>query len=319
MPDLTGGSVLARWGSWSRTIGLPPAVLLALAVPSLILSTVLVALIFLDGTPFDWWLWEQAAARALDGDLFEWGAPSPYGPTETYDFRYSPLYAVIMVPFSALGLDVWRLLHILALAGLPRRVALLTLAFAPFWYDVLHGNVMAFVVVLAYLALAGGRWAAVGYFAMCILVPRPLMLPVAAWLVWRRPESRPIALGFALLGGLTLLYPGYLEALVAANSVLAIDNVAPSAWFGWAWVPIGLGLAAWLTVTGRLGLASLAIMPYWLPYYLMMALIDLTSATVLRSTSPWAARSSPRPDMPGAVESSTDMVKASHGDFTGRR
>lgn len=41
------------------------------------------------------------------------------------------------------------------------------------------------------------------------------------------------------------------------------------------WVPIGLALAAWLTWKGRLGYASLAASPYWLPYYLLFALLEL--------------------------------------------
>ena len=42
---------------------------------------------------------------------------------------------------------------------------------------------------------------------------------------------------------------------------------------------IGLPLAAWLTWKGRLGLASLAASPYWLPYYLLMLLLELPIRT----------------------------------------
>jgi len=44
---------------------------------------------------------------------------------------------------------------------------------------------------------------------------------------------------------------------------------------GSLWVPIGLVLAAWLTWRGRLGFASLAASPYWLPYYLFMPFLEL--------------------------------------------
>lgn len=51
-------------------------------------------------------------------------------------------------------------------------------------------------------------------------------------------------------------------------------STAPS-FLAVAWVPIGLALGAWLTWKGRLGLASLAVSPYVLPYYLVMALLEL--------------------------------------------
>ena len=36
----------------------------------------------------------------------------------------------------------------------------------------------------------------------------------------------------------------------------------------------GLALAVWLTWQGRLGFASLAASPYWLPHYLLMGLLE---------------------------------------------
>jgi hypothetical protein len=44
---------------------------------------------------------------------------------------------------------------------------------------------------------------------------------------------------------------------------------------GAAWVPIGLALAAYLTIRGRLGLASLAAAPYWFGYYLVFVLLEM--------------------------------------------
>ena len=51
-------------------------------------------------------------------------------------------------------------------------------------------------------------------------------------------------------------------------------NCGPSAFIGYFWVPIGAALAIWLTIRGRLGLASLAISPYWLPYYFLMLVLE---------------------------------------------
>ena len=245
-----------------RTVGLA-----LLLVPSVILSGVLIAVMLADrSVPFDWWTFVHA-----DEWWYQWGPPSPGG--EAYSYRYSPLFAVAFPEW--LGLWGWRALHVAVLLTLPRRLTLLMLAFAPFWYDVLHGNVMTFTAVAGYHALAGSRWGTLACFGLTLLVPRPVMLPLVAWIVWRRPEWRLPALAFAAVGLLTLAVPGYLAALLRSGGVTSTDNLGPSALFGWAWVPVGLTLAMWLTWRGRVGLAGLAMSPYVLPYYLLMLLIEL--------------------------------------------
>jgi len=68
----------------------------------------------------------------------------------------------------------------------------------------------------------------------------------------------------------------WLAALVGAQSELHADlNLAPSALIGAWWLPIGAAAAIWLTYRGRLGLASIAASPYWLPYYFLMLLLEL--------------------------------------------
>jgi hypothetical protein len=62
-------------------------------------------------------------------------------------------------------------------------------------------------------------------------------------------------------------------------------NFGPSQFIGLAWVPIGIGLAAWLTWRNRLGLASLAISPYWLPYYFLVLLLERYSGTQAARTA----------------------------------
>lgn len=244
--------------------------LVLVGVPSIILSAVLVTVMLTDrSVPFDYWTFGEANGRVFHGTLYQWGQLSPGG--EPYTYRYSPLFAAVFPEW--LGLWGWRALHVLALLALPRRLALLTLAFAPFWYDVLHGNVMTFVMVAGWHALDGSRAGTIGYFGLTLLVPRPLMLPLAAWIVCRRPQWCLPAFGFAVVGLATLAYPGHLEALLSSAGVTSIDNIGPSAFIGWWWIPIGLALAAWLTWKGWPGLAGLAASPYLLPYYLLIALV----------------------------------------------
>jgi hypothetical protein len=152
----------------------------------------------------------------------------------------------------------------------------------PFWFDVEAGNILIFVVVLAAWALRGSRSGAIAYLALLILVPRPLMVPVALWLLWQRPELRlPFV---ALLGAHTVavLLGGWggdwLHALQASSGdVLNPANIGPSRFIGGWWMIIGLPMAVLLTFRGRLGWAGLAASLYWLPYYLLVLLLELPS------------------------------------------
>jgi hypothetical protein len=223
----------------------------------------------------DWEQYVEASRRvATGGDL--------YAVTDTYAYHYSPLLAALFGLLAPLGTLGWRALHVVAALALPswpmRVIALLSW---PFWYDVETGNVMIFVVLAGAWALAGSRWAAGIFFVLAILIPRPLMLPLVAWLLWRQPEWRvPVVAAFALhaLAVVALGWGGeWLSALVAAGGDVAIpSNVGPSRFIGTLpWVLIGLPLAAFLTWKGRIGFASLAASPYWLPYYLLMPLLEL--------------------------------------------
>lgn len=54
-------------------------------------------------------------------------------------------------------------------------------------------------------------------------------------------------------------------------------NWAPSRWLGYVpWALVFLPISAWLTIKGRLRLASLAASPYLFPFYLLMGFLDLS-------------------------------------------
>lgn len=222
----------------------------------------------------DWVQYVEAAERLDGGDL--------YAVTDTYAYRYSPLLAAVFGLLAPLGTIGWQVLHVVAAVALPswplRIAALLSW---PFWYDVQTGNVMVFILLAAAWALTGSRLASGAYLILAILIPRPLMLPVAAWLLWKRPEWRlPFAAAFAAhaLAVLAIGWgPEWIGTIVAAGRDADLpSNVGPSRFIGTLpWLAIGLPLAAWLTWRGRIGLASIAASPYWLPYYLIMPLLEL--------------------------------------------
>jgi hypothetical protein len=222
----------------------------------------------------DWVQYVEAAGRLGGGDL--------YAVTDSYAYRYSPLLAAVFGLLAPMGTLAWQGLHVVAAVALPswplRIAALLSW---PFWYDVETGNVMVFILLAAAWALTGSRLATGAYFILAILVPRPLMLPVAAWLLWKRPEWRlPVAAAFVAhaLAVLAIGWgPEWIGTIVAAGRDADLpSNVGPGRFIGTIpWLAIGLPLAAWLTWRGRVGFASIAASPYWLPYYLIMPLLEL--------------------------------------------
>jgi len=274
------------------------AVLLVLAMLSLYSCIPLIQAVFSGYYAFDWENFRQAAARLDQGTLYNLSYP--------YIFRWSPLAAWILGFVTLMPLWLWQVLHVAVLPVL--RVwwlAAVCLISAPLWFDIQTGNIMIFVAVTAFWALRGNRVATALFLVLTVLVPRPLMLPLAVWLLWNRPEWRaPFAVFFAAHTVLVSLSGYGLEwvssLLSAGGEVASPFNLGPSALIGYFWVPIGAALAIWLTVRGRLGLASLAISPYWLPYYFLMLVLEFRSSRLdsgmSSSWSPGASREDMTPD-----------------------
>jgi hypothetical protein len=231
--------------------------------------------LIIDGVPaVDWQQYAEASRRLDGGDL--------YALTYDYSFRYSPLFAAafgLIVPIGVIG---WRVLHLVAVLALPSMpMRLIVLVSWPLWYDIQTGNLLTFVFLAAAWALRGNRLAIGVYLLLTILGPRPLMLPLAAWLLWQRPEWRwpfaaAVVVHVAAVIGLGWA-EGWVGTLVAAAEDAALpSNVGPSRLVGTIpWLVVGLPLAAWLTWKGRVGWASLAASPYWLPYYLLFPLLEV--------------------------------------------
>jgi hypothetical protein len=273
--------------STSRLAGIPTtparelialAVLLLVVTPNLWLAARSVGLI-LGGEPaVDWQQYVEASHRV-------WAGGNLYEVAGAYGFRYSPLFAGLMTVLAPLGVVGWRLLHFAAAIALPTwPMRLLVLASWPFWYDVQTGNLVTFVVLAAAWALRGSRVGTAAFLLMTMLVPRPLMIPVAAWLLWRRPWSRlPFAIALVAQAGAVLALgwaSGWLGMLVnSSTETLLPSNVGPSRFIGYWWIVIGIPVAVWLTVKGRVGWAALAANPYWLPYYLLMPVLELGRPT----------------------------------------
>ena len=276
MPTDAGATAPTSADGWRRVRRVTFAIAIAaVAAVNLYLVGRSIGLI-LDGVPaVDWQQYFEAARRLRSGgDLYE----------ISYDYvsRYSPLFAAFFGLVAPMGVVAWRLLHLVAALALPSMpMRLVALVSWPLWYDIQTGNLLTFVVLAAAWALRGNRLATGIYLVLFILGPRPLMLPVAAWLLWQRPEWRwPFAAALVVHAAAVLglgWAEGWIGSLVAASEdALLPSNIGPSRFVGTIpWLVVGLPLAAWLTWKGRVGWASLAASPYWFPYYLLFAVLEV--------------------------------------------
>jgi hypothetical protein len=254
------------------------AVLVVVAAVSLYSCLPVIEAVLTGYYSFDWENFIQAAARLDQGTLYEFDYP--------YTFRWSPVAAWILGFVTLMPVWAWQVLHIAVLPFLRSWwLVVACLVSYPLWFDIQTGNIMIFVAIAALWAARGNGPATAVFLVLTVLVPRPLMLPLAVWLLWQRPEWRvPFALIF-IGHALVVVASGYGAEWIAALFTVAPEltsefNFGPSSVIGLLWVPIGAVLAVWLTARGRLGLASLSISPYWLPYYFLMLLLEFRSAEV---------------------------------------
>jgi hypothetical protein len=260
-----------------------------LIITNLFMVAVQGALIVSGSDGYDFATYHAAVERLAIGTL--------YSPAEPwYDWRYSPVMVFPLALVTWIGQEGWRALHFVALIGLPGWARLIALASYPFWFDVAAGNILTFVLVAAYWALRGSRFATGSTLALSLLVPRPMMLPVVVWLLWKQRGWRVPFVAMVLIHGAAVIATGYgsewiakLTTVTGAELVPFSTNVAPSAIVGLWWLVAAIPLSAWLFTRGYPASAGLMLQPYWLPYYLLLPLSDRWPITFRR-------QSRPRPD-----------------------
>jgi hypothetical protein len=220
----------------------------------------------------DWRLWNALPDALAAGHLYVTATEAP--------FIWSPVAAWFMQLVPSIYWP-WLLAHV-AVVFLLRDWRLIVLVFLSwgFWSSTASGAPFAFVFVAGALGLRGSRPAALIYIALCLLMPRPVQLPLMLWLLWKQPEVRWPAIIVFATHAIVVWSTGYADDWIGALVSRAQDggvtgDFGPTALIGAWWLVIGLPLGAWLFRRGYVGLAGLAISPYWLPEYLMLALLDI--------------------------------------------
>ena len=232
-------ATLRRWWNARRLNRVGLSVIAGLNV---VPTAVTIAAMVLADVGYDWVIYVEAGERVLTGTLFDWEG--------VYAWSYSPVLAYVFMLVAPIGYWGWTALHFAALAALRDRwLVVITLASWPFWSDVYAGNTITFVFVAAAATIRGSSWATAAYLILCLLMPRPLMLPVLLWVLWRRPPWRPIFAGMVLVNLILVVASGYgwawIEVLAGVPEAVAATtrNIGPSAIIGGWWLVIGLPLA----------------------------------------------------------------------------
>ncbi len=200
--------------------------------------------------------------------------------------RTSPLLVPVLALLIAGGPWLLAAVHLGAAATLFRLgpwLAPLVAFSAFFWIDMLAGSFFTLVAVAAAFAIAGSRIGAIAFLALCLLMPSPVVIPLAAWLLWRQPEVRaPFAallainvIGVALSGRSLEWLNAVVQAASEGGGGFAIGQglvVGP------AWLLIGIPIAAVMVWRGSARVAALAglvLAPFILPQYLLLAVVAL--------------------------------------------
>lgn len=220
----------------------------------------------------DWRLWSALPAAIAEGRL--------HSPDHELPFVWSPVAGWLMALVPQLGYWPWLALHVAVVFLLrDRLLVVLTLASWGFWVDAVQANTFGFVFVSGLMALRGSRTGALVYLALLFLMPRPVQVPLALWLLWTRPELRLPAAAIFIAHGMLVLGSGYAGDWVMAALSHRPDagNYGPTALYGLPWLVVGIPLGALLLWRGKTGWAGLAWSNYWLPAYLLMPLIDFSA------------------------------------------
>lgn len=223
----------------------------------------------------DWALWSAIPAALAEGRLYATDTVLP--------MVWSPVMGWVMsAVVLSLGFWPWAVLHV-AVVGLLRDPLLivLTLVSWAFWMDVASANTYIFVFVSGALAVGGSRLASLAYLLLCLLMPRPVQLPLAMWLLLKQPDLRLPFVFLAAVHAATVLLSGYAADWVGAMASYAANpvDIGPGHWIGAWWLLLGVPMAAVLLTKGHHGWAGLALSPYLLPQYLLMPLVELGHRT----------------------------------------
>lgn len=111
-----------------------------------------------------------------------------------------------------------------------------------------------------------------------MMIPRPVQMPLALWLLWRRSSLRLPFVGLFAAHAVGVLLTGYavdwFETSIRYGAAAPV-TYGPTAYVGVAWLIVGIPLGIWLTLRGHPGWAGLSVSPYILHGYLLWPLIEL--------------------------------------------
>ena len=292
---------MTRAAPIARRLGTGPLILFA-AIGILLADAIIVWVGTQGDFAFDFTCcYQQAAERAINNPatLYDW--------SDTYTFRYTPIGALLFAPLVPLSADgaawIWLVVKLAILtltafwyssrwSGSQRLgVVLLVLAFPPIVHDLVIGNVST-ITVLVLLAVA--RWqdarGGVAIGLLTVLMPKPHLVPVLAYLAIRRPRdfaAAALTMGAGVLIGLLIFgvdpWVAFFDSLREPLERTFTANIGWSGLLGPVGVVIGVAIGVVVFVVGvRMGgsrgyglsiLAGILAGPYTFIHYLSGSLV----------------------------------------------
>lgn len=225
----------------------------------------------------------QERWRHNDWDNFAY--LNPLRPYDEPAYLWSPVAAWLLQVMPLIGYPLFSIAKVASLFLIRDwRVIAALLVTWPFWFDLRTGNTVIFVFVAAWLAMTGNRYAIWVFYALTVLIPRMIMVPVALWIFWKYPESRRAAIVIFVVHAVLVLLTGQLDEWMAQLSErsaweMARDqNWLPSRWIGTWWSIGAVAISAVLLYFQRVGISSLAASYYFHGNYVIFLLLEVHPA-----------------------------------------
>ena len=220
----------------------------------------------------DWAIWKELPDALSDGRLYHLQTDVP--------FVWSPVVAPVMALVGLTGFWPQAVLQVSLVALLrDRLMILLVLSSFLFWPAVAGGNpLFTLTLVAAIGAFRGSHGWSLGFLVLATLIPRPLTMPLAVWLLWRRSRLRWPFAGLLAAHAAVVAATGYIGPWAEIMRDLAAAMPAGS-WgteaLAGTWMLVRVPLGVWLTYRNHPGWGGLLVSPYILSGYLLFPIIEM--------------------------------------------
>jgi Glycosyltransferase family 87 len=247
-----------------------------------------------------------------DVDIFRRGAEGVQHGVIAQDFFYAPLFGVLALPLTwvpfgvaALAMSLLGLAIVLAGVVIETRglqpidralVGIAVVGFIPVVYELVVGQVTMLMAAAIYPVRDRDGWKrGIALGVVAALIPKPMLIPLFAWMLLRRRRALASALvtgAIVTLAGVALLGPAihgeWVRAVTETGQItrqgnVALTVIAPRE-LGWLLIALGVVAIAWAILRDeRRGfvaaiVGALLVQPFTLTYAISIVVLAVRPA-----------------------------------------